>query len=153
MNAEMDALLRRLQANVALFHGLNQGEIIRFLALTSRAEVPPQHVIIRQNETGHEAYVILSGEVEVLREGKRLAKLVAGDIFGELALLDNLPRSATVRTGGKCILLRFDRDDLAKIPELWPKMLRNLSITLANRLRETDELISIWLNSRPQLPH
>lgn len=150
MNTEMETLLRRLLENVPLFQGLNQGELIRFLSLTGRAEVPPQHVVIAQNETGNEAYIILSGQVEVMREHKVLARLGPGAIFGELALLDSLPRSATVRTVSSCVLLRFDRSDLPKIAEIWPAMLRNLSIMLANRLRETDELISVWFNGRPR---
>ena len=150
MNQDMETLLQRLQTNVPLFHGLDHGQLIRFLSLTGRAEVPPQNVVIAQNETGNEAYIILSGQAEVLREHKVLARLGPGDIFGELALLDSLPRSATVRTVSSCVLLRFDRSDLDKIAAFWPIMLRNLSLMLANRLRETDELISVWLNGRPR---
>lgn len=82
--------------------------------LSSRLQV--QHFeagdeVIRQGETGDTAYVVRSGELEVIRSGKTVGTLSPGDFFGEVALLKNSKRTATVRCLGPCELSVFARED------------------------------------------
>jgi CRP/FNR family cyclic AMP-dependent transcriptional regulator len=83
-------------ANVPIFSGCSKRE----LTLIARAAKEVNHkegtVIAREGERGIGLFLILNGECEVTIGGKRKAKLSAGDFFGEVALLDGGPRTATV---------------------------------------------------------
>lgn len=103
-------------------------------------------VIFEEGDLGTEMYVIQEGEVEIVKElqgeGERqLALLSHGDFFGEMSILEELPRTATARAVSDCKLLAingttFDRM-LRKNPEIAVRMMRKLS----RRLRETDRLL------------
>ncbi|MGZ5428615.1 MAG: cyclic nucleotide-binding domain-containing protein [Thermoanaerobaculia bacterium] len=95
--------------------------------------------VIKEGESGHEMFVVESGSVEVFRgrgpKERRLSLLEAGDFFGEMALLDDQPRSASARAATDCRLLVIDATTLDEMlrhhPEVAVRMLRNL----ASRLR------------------
>ena len=103
--------------------------------MTYKAGAP----VIKEGEPGQEMFVIESGSVEVFRgsgpKERRLSLLEAGDFFGEMALLDNQPRSASVRAATDCQLLVIDATTLDQMlrqhAEVAVRMLRNL----AGRLR------------------
>ena len=76
-----------------------------------RAHFEPGDEVIRQGDEGETAYVITSGRVEVLQDGKKLGELGDGDSFGEIALLSNVRRTATVRCLTACELTVLARDD------------------------------------------
>ncbi|HVN77216.1 MAG TPA: cyclic nucleotide-binding domain-containing protein [Thermoanaerobaculaceae bacterium] len=110
----------------------------------------PQHLarfkageyIFRETEPGTEMFIIQEGKVEILRKtrGKerRVALLEEGDFFGEMAILEDLPRSASARAVDACALLRIDSTTFDQMvrhhPEIPVRMLRKLS----SRLREAD---------------
>lgn len=82
--------------------------------------VPPKKYIFRQGERGKTFYVVVSGRVEIMQESesgrpKRIAVLSSGDAFGEIALLKNVPRTASVRTLVQTTLLTLSRDDFEKL--------------------------------------
>jgi CRP-like cAMP-binding protein len=82
--------------------------------------VPPKKYIFRQGERGKTFYVVVSGQVEITQESdsgrpKRIAVLSAGDAFGEIALLENVPRTASVRSVSQCTLLSLSRQNFAKL--------------------------------------
>jgi NADH dehydrogenase FAD-containing subunit/uncharacterized membrane protein YphA (DoxX/SURF4 family) len=71
--------------------------------------------VIRQGEMGDTAYVVEAGKLEVLRDGEKVAELVDGDCFGEIALLSDVPRTATVRCLSPCELTVFVRSDFKSL--------------------------------------
>jgi CRP-like cAMP-binding protein len=87
-----------LIARVPLFTGLSKSELGQVASIADDIDLPADKVLIREGERGREFFVLLEGEAEVTRKGKKLATRRAGEFFGEIALVSNLPRIATVKT-------------------------------------------------------
>jgi CRP/FNR family transcriptional regulator, cyclic AMP receptor protein len=87
-----------LIAGVPLFAGLSKSELRQVAAIADEIDLPADKLLIREGERGREFFVLLEGEAEVARKGKKLATRRAGEFFGEIALVSNLPRIATVKT-------------------------------------------------------
>ena len=87
-----------LIARVPLFAGLSKNELGQVASIADEIDLPADKVLIREGERGREFFVLLEGEAEVARKGKKLATRRAGEFFGEIALVSNLPRIATVKT-------------------------------------------------------
>jgi CRP/FNR family transcriptional regulator, cyclic AMP receptor protein len=87
-----------LIAKVPLFAGLSKRELGQIASIVEEIDLPEDKVLIREGERGREFYVLLDGEAEVTRDGKRLATRRSGEFFGEIALVSSLPRIATVTT-------------------------------------------------------
>jgi CRP/FNR family transcriptional regulator, cyclic AMP receptor protein len=87
-----------LIARVPLFAGLSKRELRQIASIADEIDLPEDKVLIREGDRGREFYVLLDGEAEVTRDGKRLATRRSGEFFGEIALVSSLPRIATVTT-------------------------------------------------------
>src|SRR5215217_7397943 len=90
-----------------LFAGLSRKELVQLARVSEDLEVPPGKVLCKQGEVGQEFFVIVEGQVEVTSNRKRLATRAAGDFFGEIALLEETRRTATVtaKTPLRCFVL------------------------------------------------
>jgi len=97
-------------------------------------------VIVTQGELGDCMYVVQSGEVEVVQATpageQRLAVLVAGDFFGEMAVFEREVRSATVRALGEARELKVDKRTLLRRIKEDPLLAVNLLQTLSHRIRD-----------------
>ncbi len=76
-----------LIAKVPLFAGLSKRELGQIASIADEIDLPEDKVLIREGERGREFYVLLDGEAEVTRDGKRLATRRSGEFFGEIALV------------------------------------------------------------------
>jgi CRP/FNR family cyclic AMP-dependent transcriptional regulator len=85
-------------ARVPLFAGLSKSELGQVAYLADEIDLPADKLLIREGERGREFFVLLEGEAEVTRKGKKLATRGSGEFFGEIALVSSLPRIATVKT-------------------------------------------------------
>lgn len=94
-------------------------------------EVDAGRDVVRQGDDGDALFVVLSGSLDVARDGSKVRALEAGDYFGELALLDPAPRAATVTatdaTELAAISVRMFRVLLREIPGLGAKLLADLA--------------------------
>jgi CRP/FNR family cyclic AMP-dependent transcriptional regulator len=90
-DTKVDALRR-----APLFEGLGKKELEQLARMTDDLEVPAGKALCREGETGSEFFVIVGGEVEVTHRAKTLARLGPGDFFGEIALIEQTKRTATV---------------------------------------------------------
>ena len=111
-------------------------------------------VIIQENDVGETAYVINQGQVEVSKElqGQKvhLAYLGAGETFGEMSMIDEKPRSATVTAVTETLVCEIRRDDFFNSFQTDPKVALQLLKVLFERLREADARILELQKADPQ---
>ena len=113
---------------------LTEDEVQRLAALGERLDLPSGRLLMHRGQRGIEAALIIEGEVVVTRSGTVVAWLGPGEIVGELAVLDDVPRNADVRTSSDVQLLILDGAALATVlAELEP--LRQRVLDLAKRHR------------------
>jgi CRP-like cAMP-binding protein len=103
-------LLRR----VRLFHPLPAPQIERLARRLEPVKAQAGATIVRQGEPGDRFYVVGSGEMEVSAKGSVVATIGSGDCFGEIALLENVPRTATVTARTDADLYALEREDLVE---------------------------------------
>jgi CRP/FNR family transcriptional regulator, cyclic AMP receptor protein len=128
-----------LLRGVSLFSACSNRELARIASLADEIEVPEGRVLIRQGEPGREFFVIIEGKAKVLRRGRRAKTLGPGAGIGELSLLDQGPRSATVTATSDMYLLVLDSRSfsslIAEVPSVTGKIFR----VMAERLRDAEQ--------------
>jgi serine/threonine protein phosphatase PrpC len=124
--------------HVDLFVELTMPELVRVANACRSIELGPAEIVINEGEASETLFLLIDGGVEVFRGGHKLAELGPGSHFGEMALLSQRPRSATVRTLAASRLLALDRPQfyglLQQDPMLAGKFLWKLAQTLSLRL-------------------
>lgn len=129
--------LERLR-HLSLFVNLTPAELQIVDGLLHEREYLAGEVIFDEGEEGQAIYIIASGEVLICRQGEgdagRLAQLGPGIFFGELALLDNSPRSAQARAASACQLIVFFRDDFVGLLDTHARIASKISRELARHL-------------------
>jgi CRP-like cAMP-binding protein len=123
---------------VPLFAGLAPSELNRVAAAMQMLDVAAGELICAEGDPGYQFYVIAGGEAVVERRGHPVAKLHSGDYFGELALLDRGPRSASVRALTDSRLFVLHKQSFTMVLEEVPAVARKLLGVLASRLREAE---------------
>ena len=101
----------------------------------TEVEVDPGEVIIQQGEAANCMYIIVEGEIKVHNGDQTIATMTDRDFFGELALLDDEPRSATITAIVNTHLLRLSREDFHEIIHDYPEIARGIMRVLSARLR------------------
>ncbi len=123
-----------------LFHYLAYGELQRVLQVAQRRALHEGEGLLREGEPGEELFILLRGECVVERAGQELARLGPGRHFGEMALVDDQPRSASVRATQPGVALVIRRPDFYELlredSALAVKLLWNFIQTLSARLRD-----------------
>lgn len=99
---------------------------------------PAGKVLVREGETGREFFLIVEGTATVHRNNRRIAALGPGQYFGELALLDRKPRSATVVAETDMLLLVLGQRQFTSLIDSVPNLARKLLAAMAGRLRNAD---------------
>ncbi len=138
---------KRLIEDLAGYHffsSFSYEEVSLLLFCAEQLSFEAGQTIFQEGERGTHFYAILSGEVAIRKEasGHVLARLGPGEVFGEMAVLDNYPRSATAVADRPVELFAFNGQRLLDdFPHLSVKLLRYLSRELSKRLREADMLI------------
>jgi CRP-like cAMP-binding protein len=127
-----------LLATVPLFARLGGRELERVGQLAEEIDVPAERVLIRQGAIGHEFFVIVDGRVRVERDGTVLKRRGPGEFVGEIALIDERPRSETVTDETPCRLLVLGHREfhtlLAEQPDIQLLVLK----ALAERIRQLE---------------
>ena len=123
--------------SVPLFEDLSRKELIQLERICEDLEVEPGRILCKEGQTGQEFFVIVDGKVQVTRKGRRLATLSSGDFLGEVALVTELPRTATVTAETPVRLFVLTRREFDAVLDQNPKVERKVLRALARRLAET----------------
>jgi CRP-like cAMP-binding protein len=126
-------------ASVPLFAACSRKDLQKIAKASDQVSVPEGRVVVEEGSSGHEAYVIIEGEAEVERNGQQVATFGPGDHFGELALLDGGPRTATVKASTDLELLVLGQREFAGVLDEVPGLAHQIMSTLASRIRALDE--------------
>jgi CRP-like cAMP-binding protein len=127
-----------LLQRIPLFAGFDRHHLERLGMLTEEVDVPAGKVLIRQGELGDDLMLIYSGHVTVERDGATINELGPGEFFGEIALIERGPRTATVTAAQPCRLLVINHRDFHAVMEEFPEVAARVLLTLAHRLRTLD---------------
>jgi CRP-like cAMP-binding protein len=109
-----------------------------FARLTTVIDVAAGTELTRQGQPGHEFVLILAGAASVLVDGEWVASLGTGDHFGEMSLLDNGPRTASVIAETPMLIAVVARWNFSALLEQVPTIARSVLVSLARRVRSTD---------------
>lgn len=128
----------RLAENT-LFAGLTASDLKTVESLAHLRRYLPGEIIFDEGEEGQALYVIVSGQVIICHPGQTeqpLAELAAGSFFGELALLDNAPRTAQARARSECELAVLFRGDFERLMESHARIASRIALQLARNLSQ-----------------
>lgn len=146
--------MRDLLKKISLFENLNDDELEEVEKICKTEQIAKDTVIFKEGSQGDKCYVIIKGEVRISKMipnigEEALAVLKPGDYFGEMALIDDFPRSAHAIANSDLLLISLSKADLDRIliadREMGYKLLWVFTMTLSRRLRETNEKMAGFL--------
>jgi CRP-like cAMP-binding protein len=136
---------------VGLFGALSDEVLSHLGSLLQRRRVVPGTTIFQEGDVGHDMFIVVDGEVEVIKHSRRgrpqrVAILGPNDAFGEMSIIDVQPRSATVRALAPTLLLRIASEDLDALyrhdVKSYAIVILNVARDLSRRLRVTDGILA-----------
>lgn len=137
----MQAFLRQ----IPLFSGLDDYALERLVAMSHEFELKPGDFLIREGEMGDAMYIILEGTVQVRKKSGEsevvLAERDGGEVIGEMSVLDQAPRYASVLALTKCRVLRIDQETFMALIDWSPTAARAILRTFAQRIRSSQAMI------------
>jgi CRP/FNR family cyclic AMP-dependent transcriptional regulator len=119
-----------------LFEGLSRKELVQLARMSDDLEVPAGRVLCREGDRGREFFVLVEGKVDVARKGRRVATLGAGDFLGEISLLEQTPRTATVTAKTPLRFFVLTPRDFRQVVDENPSVERKVLRALARRVLE-----------------
>jgi CRP-like cAMP-binding protein len=133
-NAKVGALRR-----APLFSDLSKKELALLARMSDDVEVDSGTVLCKEGETGREFFVIMEGKVEVTRADKTVKRSGGDEFFGEIALLEDVPRTATVTAKTPLRLFVLTRRDFRHLVNASPSVERKVMRSLARRLLSSSD--------------
>lgn len=133
-------------ANIKMFELLNEGDRIALAAVVDELTLPEGHTLFQAGDPGDSLFIVRSGEIELFIKDTAGQKIVLttaqeGDMFGELAMLDTGPRTATALALSESEVLVLDRDDLVLLFQRQPEAALHMLAALSGLTRKADELL------------
>ncbi len=138
--------------DIGLFGGISDAGLAVMAQELPNQHVEPGTLVVREGDTSSDMYIVISGELEVVKQAAdgssvRVAMLGPGDWFGEMAILNVHPRSASVRTLAPSLLLTMGAEQVERLLyrrdlKDYALMLMNISRELGRRLRVADGILA-----------
>jgi CRP/FNR family cyclic AMP-dependent transcriptional regulator len=126
-------------ARCPFFAGLSRSELLELAKVSEDMEVEEGKVLTREGKSGSEFFVIVDGEVSVTKNGQEIRTLGPGDFFGEIALLEDTPRTATVLAKSPLRFFVLTRQSFRSLLAHQPELERKVLAALEERVRATSE--------------
>ncbi len=123
--------------SIDLFRALPGEELAQIAEIAEEQPFAAGDAVFTEGEPGDALYLVVEGAVKVHRGGKQLAQLGVRDVFGEMGVLDSLPRSASVTVVKEAVLLKIARDDFRDILQERPEIGMGVIKVLSRRIRES----------------
>jgi CRP/FNR family transcriptional regulator, cyclic AMP receptor protein len=143
----------KLLLGSSLFCDLSNADLVELAAHTELRSLRAKQVVVQQGTPGHEMYAVLHGRLKVVRssaEGKEatIGILEAGEMFGEIAMLDGGLRTASIETLEPCELLVLRRENVMQYLDRHPQVMHQMIAALCQRLRSVDDFLqdAMFLN-------
>jgi CRP-like cAMP-binding protein len=121
------------------FQGLSRNELLEIAKVTEDLEVDAGKVLTREGQSGSEFFVIIDGDVSVTKAEQQIRTLGPGDFFGEIALLEDTPRTATVTAKTPLRFFVLTRQAFRSMLAHQPELERKVLTALEERVRATSE--------------
>jgi CRP-like cAMP-binding protein len=125
-------------AQAPLFTGLSQRELRELAKVTEDLDVPEGKVLCKEGDWAREFFVIVEGETRVSKKGRKVATLADGDFFGEIALVEKVPRTATVTATTPLRVLVLTNNAFWSLIDRYPGIERKILRALAHRVVNTE---------------
>lgn len=139
---ELLALINKLQTNYPFFSEMGDKEVGQFLKLCKQENFKEGDIIFREGDSGNDFYLIVSGEISIQVEENEVARIKQGQIFGEMAMLDDATRTASAIAAGPSLVFSITRDILgSKMPKFANKVIVSIARQLSDKLREANGTI------------
>jgi CRP/FNR family transcriptional regulator, cyclic AMP receptor protein len=123
-----------LLKRVPLFAGCSKKELGEIALLADEIDVDAGKVLTREGDSGREFFVLVDGAAEVRRKGRKVRTIGSGDFFGEIALVSDRPRTATVTSTAPARLLVVTDRDFGQLLRNMPSIQVKVLTALADRL-------------------
>ena len=135
--ARRDTYIKYL-SQVPLFSACSQDELRKLGRHTTQIPIREGDVLTKEGDLGHEFFIILEGSAKVSRRGRKVGELGVGSFFGELALLIDRPRNATVTALTPMQVIVLSKREFKDALDEAPRMMRKMVVGLAERLSDAD---------------
>ena len=140
------AIVQKIAGKVKVFQGMNADCLSRTLGMADRISFDANEVVFKEGDIGSAFHVLIAGDVVVEKQHGdttvELARLSAGECFGEMALVGNHLRTASVRALHSAVTLRLERERIDNFAESAHIIYRNIARVLAARLDSSSELLA-----------
>jgi signal transduction histidine kinase len=144
-NSKPDYEIVDFLKRVSLFANLPDEDLSRLRAVVKEEFISANKLIFTEGDVGDKAYVIVEGEIDILKGSGGQAILLAtrrsGEVIGEMSLLEQAPRSATGRTRTDCKLLSLSHEGLSHVLDISPSVARAMLAIITDRLRNTEMVL------------
>lgn len=124
---------------VPMFAELSKKQLRQISSLMTQIARPAGTVLIDEGQPGHEFFIVLEGKVDVRHGDQVIATRGAGEYFGEIALLDHRPRTATVAVKEPVVVEVLSRQEFASLLAEAPELSQEIMATMARRLGGADD--------------
>ncbi|MCG8572251.1 MAG: ATP-binding protein [Spirochaetes bacterium] len=135
--------ISKIISQTHIFESLPKEDHEKIAKVTEVIKYKKGNIIFKENELADAFYIIVEGEVEILKEGKDvqevLAKKKSYDVFGEMAVIDELPRSATIRAHSDITLLKIEKDNFTSLLKDFSHISLEISRSICQTVRNTNK--------------